>query len=95
MPQSPAEEGTMGADVQNDESRGIALAGMALSLGLLTALHARILSAEDQDNILEGVLASLEEFQPATDSGVQKARALVDVMAQVTAARRKESSQTQ
>jgi len=86
----------MGADVQNDESRGIALAGMALSLGLLTALHAKgILSAEDQDNILEGVLASLEEFQPATDSGVQKARALVDVMAQVTAARRKESSQTQ
>jgi hypothetical protein len=49
----------MAADPQNDESRGVALAGMALSLGLLTALYAKgILSAGDQDNILKGVLTN-------------------------------------
>jgi hypothetical protein len=86
----------MTADPQNDESRGVALAGMALSLGLLTALHAKgILSAEDQDNILKGVLTSLEEFQSPTNSGAQKARELVDLMAQVVAERRKQSPRAQ
>ena len=58
-----------------DETRGIALAGVSLAIGLVTALHAKGLpSADEQDKLLDGVLAGLEEFQPATDPGVQKAR---------------------
>ncbi len=75
-----------------DETRGIALAGMSLAVGLVAALHAKgLLSADDQDKLLDGVLTGLEEFQPATDPGVQKARVLVDVMARIFAARRTQS----
>ena len=79
-----------------DETRGIALVGMALGLILLTSLHYKgIITTKDQDDILEGLLSGLEVFQPATDPGVQKARQLVDAMTAIVVAKRKPQSEIQ
>jgi hypothetical protein len=75
-----------------DETKGLATVGMALGIGILTRLEAKgLLAAHDVDEVLEGILNSLEDFLPPTDPGPRSARALVDAIAGIVAFRRTQS----
>jgi hypothetical protein len=75
-----------------DETKGMATVGMALGIGLLSRLEAKgLLTPHDVDEVLEGILSSLEDFLPPTDPGARSARALVDAMAGIAALRRTQS----
>jgi hypothetical protein len=50
-----------------------------------------LLAAHDVDEVLEGILNSLEDFLPPTDPGPRSARALVDAIAGIVAFRRTQS----
>jgi hypothetical protein len=79
------------AEVVND-TRGIALVGMCMSLGILTRLEAKgVISAHDREQVLEGILASLEDFEAPSDASVRRARVLVDGIAQIAMFRNKRS----
>lgn len=72
-----------------DDTRAFAIAGMAMSLGLLSTLQSRrVLSDAQTDALMEGVLTSLENFLEPNDPGIKKARVLVDAMAQIIVANR-------
>jgi hypothetical protein len=76
-----------------DETKGLATVGMSMGIGILTRLEAKgLLAAHDVDEVLEGVLNSLEDFLPPTDPGARSARALVDAIAGIVAFRRTQST---
>jgi hypothetical protein len=76
-----------------DETKGLAIVGMTMGIGILTRLEAKgLLAAHDVDEVLEGVLNSLEDFRPPTDPGVRSARVLVDAIARIVAFRRTQST---
>ena len=73
-----------------DETRGLGLVGMAMSVGILSRLEAKgVLTKTDVDEVLEGILSSLEDFQGPNDPGIRSARVLVDAIAQIASMRRR------
>lgn len=64
---------------------GAALVGMALSQTLMAILRGKgILTAEESDEILDGVLTGLEDKFSPTDPNVQEARQIVELIFGVT-----------
>lgn len=73
--------------MKEEETEGVALAGMSLAFGVISRLQQKgLLTKEDVQGLFEGVLQSLEQDNPDPNSpGTRIARALVDAMAQVAA----------
>ncbi len=64
------------------DTRGAAIVGMSIGLGLLSALSKKdIFSDRDIETFLEGIFESLETFEEVNDPGVQGARKIVEGMA--------------
>jgi hypothetical protein len=67
---------------------------MAMGIGILSRLEAKgLLTSQEVDEVLEGILSGLEDFLPPTDPGARSARALVDAIAGIVAFRRARNPQ--
>lgn len=69
-------------DEPDMDAKGAAIAGMALSMSLMSFLQGKgIINDEQAEQLLEGALRSLEAYQVPNDPGVQSARKIVEAMA--------------
>jgi len=70
----------------DSETRAVAIVGMSFGVGLISVLESKkILTSQEVDSFLDGVLTSLEGFLEPNDPGIKKARVLVDAIGQVVA----------
>jgi hypothetical protein len=72
---------------EHSGTRAIALAGLAITQGIIGVLLKKgILNADQMNELFEIVLQSAEQF-PRTDSGSDEARQLIDEIAKAAAKR--------
>jgi hypothetical protein len=73
-----------------DETKGFGLVGMAMATGILSRLEIKgLLHPREVDEVLEGVLSTLEGFGRPDDPGVRAARVIAEGIAQVAVLRRR------
>jgi hypothetical protein len=66
------------------ETKGIAIVGLVFGQAALSLLNSKgVISAEERDLMLEGILTGIETLLPIDDPGVQVARKLVERIATI------------
>jgi hypothetical protein len=61
--------------------RAIGIVGMAIAQGTLATLRAKqIITNEEADSLLDGILVGIENILPSSEPDVQEARVLLETM---------------